>query len=79
MKLLIIIIIIIIRYWSYCSILNYCKGPLGKHSVAVAGATGRQEVKPFLYPIKYEIRNKISTHEVLYMSECPYLSWDTIC
>ncbi|XP_063253346.1 uncharacterized protein LOC134550534 [Prinia subflava] len=53
------------------SVLNYLEGQIGNKSAAVIGATGKEEVRPFLQPLELSFEDKILTHEFLYMPDCP--------
>ncbi|XP_066195654.1 uncharacterized protein, partial [Sylvia atricapilla] len=53
------------------SVLNYMEGQIGNKSTAIIGATGREEIRPFLQPLDLSFGNKVLTHEFLYLPECP--------
>ncbi|XP_065525208.1 uncharacterized protein LOC136009050 [Lathamus discolor] len=53
------------------SVLNDLHGKIGKKATTIVGATGKEEVRPFLQPLNLRFQGKELTHEFLYVPECP--------
>lgn len=53
------------------SVLNSLQGAVGHRATTIVGATGKEEVRPFLQPLDLCFGEKELTHEFLYVPDCP--------